>query len=262
MEFYGDYHTHSKHSDGRQSEEEIIEAARKKGLKEVAITDHGPLAAVIGVKNADEYIRIKDTVSAINGLDIEPRVLVGAEANIRDVKGTLDIPDEIIAQLDILIAGLHPYTLPTSIQDGIEIFIQNSLRHLGKSQKGKAINTNTKATVEAIHNNPRLDILSHPGLFFSIDVREVALACIKNEVLFEINCGHEHPDVSDIIEADRVGVEFIINSDSHFQETVGSLDYGSRIVDKLKLDHERVVNRRSGGGYQKWGKKMKAYTYL
>ena len=167
MKFYGDYHTHSYYSDGRQSIQEIVQAADRRGLQEVAITDHGPLAAVIGVKKATSYLEMREQIEAINQ-DREPgkRVLLGAEANIRDLDGRLDIPDEVIRELDILIAGLHPYTLPTSLDDGIKIWVQNSLRHLGKGQAEKAVNANTKAIVETICQNPRLDIISHPGLFF------------------------------------------------------------------------------------------------
>ena len=261
MELYGDYHTHCRLSDGRQNEEEIINAARERGLKEVAITDHGPLAAVIGVGDADEYLKLRDRLDAIvnNYPDIE--VLLGAEANIRDLQGTLDLPPEIIAELDILIAGLHPYTLPTSIKDGWAVFVQNSLRHLGRGQQEKAINNNTKATVEVIYNNPQLDILSHPGLFFTVDIAEVARACVAKNVLFEINCAHEHPGISAIIEADRVGVDFIINSDAHFRETVGNLNYGVKLVKKLGIAPEQVANRRQGGGYKQWRKNKKNCTY-
>ncbi|MEN6349167.1 MAG: PHP domain-containing protein [Syntrophomonas sp.] len=261
MEYYGDYHTHSRYSDGRQSVEQIMEAARKKGLKEVAVTDHGPLAAVIGVDSPEEYLRIKEKVEKLDDNDAGIQILAGAEANIRDVKGTLDIPEAVIDELDILIAGMHPYTLPSSIQDGLEIFVQNSLRHLGGGQREKAKNANTKAVVEAINNNPRLDIISHPGLFFTVDVGEVAQACVKNKVLFEINCAHEHPDISDIMEANRIGTDFIINSDSHFQESVGKLDYGDRVLKKLAIDPERVVNLKDGGGYRQWGKKVKNCIY-
>jgi len=262
VKFYGDYHTHSTSSDGRQSVEDIINAALDRGLKEIAITDHGPLAAVIGVKSAKEYIDLKSKIEKLNRENLGVRILVGAEANIRDMQGTLDIDPEVIEQLDILIAGLHPYTLPGSIKDGWDIFVQNSLRHLGKNYRERAVKANTKATVAAIANNPRLDILSHPGLFFKVDIREVAAACVKHNVLFEINCGHKHPDISDIIEAKQVGVNFIINSDAHFQETVGKLDYGSWIVNQAGIDEKKVVNNVSGGGYAQWGKKMKAYAYL
>lgn len=261
MELYGDYHTHSRRSDGRQDEEDIIRMAQKRGLREVAITDHGPLAAVIGVSDATEYLRLRDKLDAMAGDYPNIKVLLGAEANIRDLEGTLDIPSEVIAEMDILIAGLHPYTLPTSIKDGWGLFVQNSLRHLGRGQWAKAVNNNTKASVEAIYNNPQLDILSHPGLFFSIDVEEVAQACIRNDVLFEINCGHEYPDISAIMKAEHAGVDFIINSDAHFPDTVGNLKYGSELVEKLDIAPEQVVNRRQGGGYAQWRKRKKNYTF-
>lgn len=259
MQFIGDYHTHSHFSDGRQSVEQIIKAAREQGLREIAITDHGPLVAVIGVGQAGDYLKVKSRLQALQD-DEDIRLLAGAEANIRDMNGTLDIPPEVVEELDLLIAGLHPYTLPTSVEDGVGVFVQNSLRHLGRKQRDKAKNHNTKAVVEAIYQNPELDIISHPGLFFALDVAEVARACSKQDVLFEINCGHEFPDISDIMEAEQAGANFIVNSDAHFTASVGRLDYGGYIVEKLGIDGERVVNRLDGGGFAKWGKKARHYT--
>ncbi|MGI5881154.1 MAG: PHP domain-containing protein [Syntrophomonadaceae bacterium] len=255
MLFYGDYHTHSRNSDGRQSAREIVEAARARGLSEIAITDHGPLAAVIGVKSAEQYLHMREEIEGLKVLYPDINIFLGAEANIRDLHGTLDIPDNILQQLDVVIAGLHPYTLPTSFQDGRDIFLQNSLRHLGSKQRQMAIDANTRAIVQAIARHPELDIISHPGLFFEVDIEEVAFACIKHQVLFEINCGHEHPKISDIMKAQRLGVTFIINSDSHFQSTVGDLQYGSSIVQKLDIDERLVVNRKGGGGWSHWAKK-------
>jgi len=251
MKFYGDYHTHSRYSDGRQSITEIALAAEQRGLKEVAVTDHGPDVAVIGVKHERHYLQIKDEVKAINEAgQFAVEMFVGAEANIRDLEGSLDISYNIIKELDLLIAGLHPYTLPASIDDGIKIWLQNSLRHLGKAQQEKAKNANTKASCEALYRNPEVEILAHPGLFFEVEMEEIARACIKNEVLFEINCGHEHPVLSDIIKAERIGVDFIIDSDAHFPETVGELSYGEYIVNRLGIDSARVINGWDGGGNQ------------
>jgi putative hydrolase len=261
VRFYGDYHTHTHFSDGRQNMHEIVSAAHQQGLKEVAITEHGPLAAVIGVKDAWTYLYIKRKAAQLQELYPDMRILIGAEANICDLNGTLDIPDEIIAGLDLLIAGIHPYTRPTSLHDGMALWAQNSLRHLGKRQSRKAIAANTDALIAAVRNNPQLDILSHPGLFFRIDVRAVAEACSQNEVLFEINCGHNHPPISDIIEAEQTGVRFIINSDAHFPETVGELSYGGSLAEALGLDPERIVNHAAGGGITVWGKKERIYTY-
>ena len=261
MDYYGDYHTHTRRSDGRQSEEQIIAAAMEWGLKEVAITDHGPMAAGIGIKNPQAYLELKERIENLQPLYPDITILTGAEANIRDLDGTLDIPPDILEQLDIVIAGLHPYTLPTSLQDGVDIFVQNSLRHFSKAQREKAVNANTKATVEAIYANPQIDILSHPGLYLTVYVEDVARACVKQEVLFEINCGHKHPHVSDIIIAEREGVDFIINSDAHFTDTVGDLRYGSEVVAELKIDPDRIANCLDGGGHTRWAKKHKAYTF-
>lgn len=261
MQVYGDYHTHSRNSDGRQTVEQIVQAASQQGLKEVAVTDHGPLAAVIGVKNAEVYLALKDKVDQINAGESDIRLLIGAEANIRDRNGTLDIPASVIDEFDILVAGLHPYTLPTSVREGYELYARNSMRHLGKGQRQKAIQANTEATVQALRNNPQIDILSHPGLFFTIDVEEVAQACIENDVLFEINCGHEYPPLSDIMKAEAMGVKFIISSDAHFPQSVGLLDYGIEVIKKLDVDPKRVVNLGEGGGYTQWCKKKKACKY-
>lgn len=259
MNFYGDYHIHSHNSDGRQNHREIIDAAQKKGLKEIAITDHGPLAAVIGVKTTDRYYELGEMINYSDRQGV--RVYVGAEANIRGLDGRLDLDQETIESLDILIAGMHPYTMPSSLKDGARLFLQNSLRHFSKGQRRQALLNNTDACVAAIYANPKLDVLSHPGLFFEIDVGEVARACVQKEVLFEINCGHEHPGFSDIMEANRIGVNFIVNSDAHFTYSVGELAYGKRAIEMLGIEPERVVNLEGRGGLNKWGKKARVCTY-
>ena len=261
MNFYGDYHTHSRHSDGRQNEAQIIAAAKDKGLKEVAITDHGPLVLGIGIKDASVLERMRVRIDALNTLNPAINVLLGVEANIRDLEGNLDIDIKTMEQLDILIAGLHPYTLPTSWADGINLYLQNSFRHLSQKQRQKAVEANTQATVAALNNNPHIDILSHPGLFFYVDIVEVAQACVKNEVLFEINCGHGYPHISDIMKASEQGVQFIINSDAHFTATVGQLAYGLEMIAELDIPTERIVNLEEKGGCQGWPKKLRGYIH-
>lgn len=261
MQFYGDYHVHSHNSDGRQSREDIAAAARRRGLKEVAITDHGPLVAGIGVRNAEKYKYLARQVEQSMEDEKDIRVYVGAEANIRGLDGRLDLDEEQTRDLDLLIAGLHPYTWPGTLEDGLKLFAQNSLRHLSRGRRARAVNNNTKACVSAAYANPSLDILSHPGLFFKVDMAEVARACLKNKVLLEINCGHEHPTFSAIMEANRVGVDFIVNSDAHYPETVGELEYGRRAISEIGIEPERVVNLGRRGGLKTWGKKGRAYTY-
>ena len=75
MKYYGDYHTHSRYSDGREQVESIAEAARWRGLSEVAVTDHGPRLLVLGVDGLSRYEQL---LQEINSLNIpEVRVLAG-----------------------------------------------------------------------------------------------------------------------------------------------------------------------------------------
>lgn len=255
MKYYGDYHTHSRYSDGKESVERIADAARQRGLSEVAITDHGPNVIVSGVKNLDSYRRV---LEEIHGLEIPGiRVLAGAEANIIDLEGKLDVPPAVCEQLDVLICGLHPYSVPANIRDGYRLFGRNHLRHLSRGRRQKAVNANTRAVVAALENNP-VDILSHPGLFFEVDVEEVARACVRENVLFEINCGHHHPELEDVEIAFRAGVKFIISSDAHFYDTVGELEYGTRLVEKLGIPAERIANCRVGGDEGWTGKRKQS----
>ncbi len=241
MQFYGDYHCHSVHSDGHSELEEIVQAAAARGLAEVAITDHGPGVLGIGVKNDGVYVDIRRQIEYLRPEMDGITVLVGAEANITSLEGDLDVADEVIDQLDILIVGLHPYTIPGSWGDGWELFAANHLRHLSQNWQERAVKANTEAVVAALYRYD-VDILAHPGLFFQIDVEQAARACVATGTLFEINCGHEHPSLSDIMIAERTGVNFIINSDSHYPETVGKLKYGEDIIARLGIDPMRVAN--------------------
>lgn len=260
MDFWGDYHTHSRHSDGRQSEVQIVEAARKRGLKEIAITDHGPLALGIGMKNAGILTAMRQRIDDLNHIYPDIEILLGVEANIRDLEGKLDVEGKELELLDILIAGLHPYTIPTSWSDGMQIFGQNFLRRLSRQERQKAIEANTQATVAALNSNPSLDILSHPGLFYHVDIKAVSRACVENQVLFEINCAHGYPPISDIMVAKEQGVNFIINSDAHFAKTVGQLDYGLEMIERLGISTANIVNLWGRGGHKSWSKKAKGCT--
>lgn len=253
MDFFGDYHNHSRYSDGKERIIDIADAAANQGLCEVAITDHGPNVLGSGVRSIDTYRRIQDYVASLN--DPPVRILVGAEANILDLDGTLDIPADLYMNLDVLICGLHPFTMPQSLVKGVKLFGPNYMRFFSGPLRKEALETNTRAVIAALENHP-IDILAHPGLFFEVDIDEVARACVRNDVLFEVNCGHHFPDVSRLIAASRAGVDFIVNSDSHFYDTVGVLDYGAEVLELIGVEPERVFNCRTGGGRRWKGKRI------
>ena len=247
MELKGDYHIHSVYSDGRATLEQIAQAALERGLLEVGIADHGPRNIGVGVKDGRTFLEIKDKLKGLKLKYPELRLYAGAEADVINPAGLLDIGKNIIKQLDYLLVGLHPYVLPRDGSGAGWILGNLAAGAFGAGVLGTGAwkrlvrNQNTKALVEAIHRNNVLAI-AHPGLKMEIDIPETARACVSKDTAWEINCGHRFPGYKDILEAARCGVDFIVNSDAHFMETVGSLQYGSRLLAKAGIPAERVKN--------------------
>lgn len=239
MRFLGDYHLHTRYSDGRATMREMVEAARAKGLAEVAITDHGPRTIRIGVRQADTYLAIKSEAELLNRELDDIKILVGAEASVTGLNGEIDVPADIYQRLDRLLVGLHPYVRPHL--SGIGMLVGNPLRRLSKEFYRKAMNTNTKALVEVMNRHP-VDVITHPGLVMPVDVGEVARACARRETFFEVNTGHLYQTPAEIRVAAKEGVKFILNSDAHFPETVGRLEQGLAILHEAGVPLEQIVN--------------------
>jgi len=245
MEFYGDYHIHTKYSDGRAAVADMVEAASFKGLSEVGIADHGPANIGTGVKNSNIYLKIKEETNYLASHFPQLKIKVGAEANIVGLKGELDITKEVIEELDYLLVGLHPYVMPVNAGTAWYYVLGNQLVKINKGLRGKIKNINTKTLIDTLYKYEILAV-THPGLKMDIDYQELAKACIKTDTALEINTGHTFPKVDDILQIADSGVKFIVNSDAHFPETVGEFGYGSYVLNKAKITEERVLNATSG----------------
>ena len=107
-EIQGDLHVHTDQSDGKASLEEMIRAARKRGLSYVAITDHAKFSEAIGGLTPDDVPRQIDEIATLNERMKGFRILTGIEVNVQQ-DGSLDVPDELLARLDIVIAAVHSH---------------------------------------------------------------------------------------------------------------------------------------------------------
>lgn len=243
MEIWGDYHTHTVYSDGRGTVLENVLAAKEKGLKEVGITDHGPRNVGVGVERAETFLVIQAEARRINECFDRPWVLVGAEADVIDVDGALDVPRSIARELDLLIAGLHPYVLPAKAQGFTDFIVPNQLKAWSRWQQEKARNVNTKALIEAINRYP-VDIVSHPDLQMPVDLEELARACVRCGVAMEINTGHRYDRREVAMAALKEGAEVVVNSDAHFPEMVGELEEGLLLLQKINFPPEKIRNTR------------------
>lgn len=240
MQLFADWHTHTVYSDGHGTPEDVVAAAARRGLAQVAITDHGPRGMFIGVKDAWIYRDIKKQAVQLSE-KYAVQVLVGAEANIVDLDGALDLPREVIEELDILIAGLHPQVWCKPWWRTITWILPNVLGKKISPLRKVMRKANTAAMVAAVHNNP-LAFVSHPSLMMEVDLDEVARACAGTGCAMEINAGH-HYDQDGVVQAAlRWGVNLVVNSDAHFPETVGVVAEGIELLDKYQVSPDQVLN--------------------
>ncbi len=241
MEFFADWHTHSSYSDGRGTIAENAEAALARGLCELAITDHGPGNIGTGVKNGAAYFDIIDEVREVAERYPELTIKVGAEADITGSDGAIDVPRKVRDKLDILIVGLHPYVVPSSLEGAWSVVGINRLAGISRGMRERARTANTKALKEAVYRYD-VDFISHPDLKMPVDVGELAETCAACNTAIEINTGH-HYDKEDLVRAAlKTGVNFVVCSDAHFPSSVGELQEGAAVLKKFGVPRERVLN--------------------
>jgi putative hydrolase len=180
-------------------------------------------------------------VANLSGRYPDVKVLVGAEAAVTGRDGRLELPRHIIDQLDLLIAGLHPYYLPDSVGDALKFTLPNLLVRLNRRLWAKMLNTNTKALVGAVYRYP-VNFTSHPGLMMPVDLDELARACAARETCLEVNTGHNYNKEEIVHAAARWGARLVVNSDAHFPTSVGNLDEGAALLERLNFPAEMVIN--------------------
>lgn len=235
-----DWHTHTRYSDGRGTVEDNVRVAAEKGLTEVAITDHGPRGIFIGVESPGTYREIKKDIDALQG-QYPVRVLLGAEANVIDLDGSIDIPPEIIKEMDILLVGLHPQVMAESLEENLGWMLPNFLGRISHSLRRRMRNDNTKTLVEAMCKNP-VNVVTHPDLMMPVDLDEVAKASVATGCAMEINTGHAYNKDEVVNAALRRGAPLVVNSDAHYPDTVGEVDKGIELLLKWEVPPEQVIN--------------------
>ncbi len=223
----GDVHMHTTASDGRNSIREMAEAAIAVGYQYIAITDHSKnLAMTNGLdeKRALEHIkRIQEVDRELEG---RIRVFTGIEVDIL-ADGALDLADEVLAQMEIVIASVH-----TRFEQSREEM--------------------TARVIRAIEN-PYVRILGHPtGRLllrrepFAIDIAAVLKRGAELGVAMEHNASPERLDLNDrdLRLAKEMGCTIVMSSDSHDARNLGKMDYGVKQLRRAWLSAEDVLNTR------------------
>lgn len=225
QDILNDLHMHTVWSDGTLSILEMARGAQLRGLRAVVITDH---SVSLGVTNGLSIERLRQqsveikTADEVMGPDF--RVLHGTEMEIR-ADGSMDYPDEILAELDVVIASLH-------------------------TALGQPREQVTQRLLNAI-NNPHVDVIGHPtGRLLpdragaDIDMDTVMAAAAATGTILEINANPARLDLRDIhvrMAVDR-GVKIAINTDAHRAEEFGLLHYGIATAQRGWATASDVVN--------------------
>lgn len=226
MRLAADLHVHTTASGhGYSTVQECATTAAAKGLELIALLDHGP--ALPAGAHPYHFSNLKTLPSVLGGV----RILKGIEANIIAEDGTLDLPDERLAPLDIVAVGLHP--------------------ECGFDGAGEA--ACTRALLAAIAN-PLVDMVTHPGNgAFPVDAAALVEAALAHDVVLEVNDHTFAGSGSRRMWAERerafaeaardAGVKVAVGSDAHFHLHVGRLDTAAAVLDEIGLPRERVVSR-------------------
>jgi putative hydrolase len=243
MTLRADYHIHSvysKNRHGKSTIEEIVKKAIELGLEEIAITDHGPKHYMYGIKRS-RITEAKNEIVELRKKFPQIKILFGAEANILNYEGDIDIDEELYKIYDIVLCGYHIAVTFKSFNDFFNFLVMNFLSKLSHRLSSRMAEKNTDAVVNALDKN-RVDILTHPGDKINVNISRIAEAAERNGTVLEISNSHGHLNSEEIKIAAGYDVKFAINSDAHIKDKVGGFGTGLKAALDAGLDLKRIIN--------------------
>jgi DNA polymerase (family 10) len=231
-DIHGDLHMHTTATDGEATLGEMVRAAIERGLKYIAITDHGQRVTMANgldkrrlLRQWGEIDRLNESLAAAGAPPIV--VLKGIEVDMLE-KGGLDLPDDVLEQADWVVASLH----------------------YGQNQPRDRI---TARIVEAVEN-PWVSVIGHPtGRLinrrpaYDVDIEAVIEACARTGTFLEINANPWRLDLDDrhAAAARRAGVKLVISTDAHSTRGLEVMRCGVLQARRAGLTAADVANTRS-----------------
>lgn len=219
----GDLQMHTKYSDGKNTVEEMVRACRERGYRYMAITDHSPALRMAGVKPAELRKQFREIDRLQEKYD-DIRILKSAEVDILE-DGSLDLPDDILAAMDIVVISVH------------------SKFNMTRSQM-------TRRIVRALRH-PRVHVLAHPtGRLinrrepYPVDVERLVEVARDHGVMLELNAQPDRLDLRDfhLQMAREAGVKIVISTDAHGTAELDFMRYGVDQARRGWLEKKDVAN--------------------
>jgi len=223
----GDLHVHTDWSDGHNSIEEMALAAKELGCQYIAITEHSGGRGIAHGLDAERLRKQVADIRALNERLYGIHVFSGIEVDIR-ADGRLDLPHEILSQLDIVIGAVHS----------------------AMNQREEKM---TKRVLSAIED-PDVDIIAHPTCRLigerepiAIDLEAIFRAAVKNNKVLEINAMPERLDLNDIhtFRARELGVKLAVGTDAHSVAHLGFMRFGVGVARRAWCEPQHILNTLS-----------------
>jgi DNA polymerase (family 10) len=223
-DIHGDVHMHTVETDGRNTIEEMAEAARERGYEYMAITDHSKNLAFANGLTDERALAHIERIRAVENKMKGIRIFAGIEVDILG-DGALDLSDSVLEQMDIVIASVH------------SLFNQDR-------------DTMTDRLLKAIAN-PNTSMIGHPTGrqllrrdAYQFDIDAILKAAARHKVAMELNSYPDRLDLSDVHlrMAKQHGVKIVINTDSHHTSHMEKLRYGIVQARRAWLTKDDVLN--------------------
>lgn len=229
----GELHSHTERTDGGATLREMVAGAVERGLDYLAVTEHTEALGVVGGLSDEELLALADDVRSLDE-ESDVRVFAGAEANILK-DGTLDVADDVLAELDVVVASVH-------------------------SGMGMDSEEATERLVSAVRHS-EVDVLGHPSgrlinsrEGYGYDFEEVLDAADEEDVALELNANPRRLDIRDtqVHRCVERGVPVAVNTDAHTPSELGYIEYGVATARRGWAEKDDILNTWTAEELEDW----------
>ncbi len=223
-DIHGDLHMHTTASDGAQSLEEMVEEARRRNYRYIAITDHSKYLRVANGLDEDRLRKQREQIEKLNETYKDIQIFAGVEMDIRP-DGTLDFSDDFLKEMDFVIAAIHSN------------FNQSKEKIMGRLQTAL--------------ENPYVSLIAHPtGRLigrregYQVEMEQLIKKAKETNTALEINANPNRLDIAAewARKAQEAGVNLAINTDAHNYQMLEHMKYGVGIARKGWIEKDTVMN--------------------
>lgn len=236
----GDFHTHGSFSHGKGSALKNAEEAHEKGLKSLAITEHG-LFILVGGLSKHEIDDARKEFNEAQKTFPDLKMYFGVEADLVSPEGEVDLPKNYEEIFDVVLLGMHYFVKGTRFRNVVWIVWQNLFRFFIPDRK-KLREINTKALCNAMRKY-RIDALSHLGTSMpDYDIVRIAKTAEETDTCIELNNKHMSLNLDQLVYLASTNVKYLLSSDAHDPEDVGNVQCMLELALEAGIDREKILN--------------------